>query len=32
VRDVDRIIVADDARTSEIWKRHYEKLINEEFD
>jgi hypothetical protein len=32
VRDVDGTIVADDAGTMEIWKRHCEKLTNEEFD
>jgi hypothetical protein len=26
MRDVDGTIVVDDARTMEIWKRHYEKL------
>jgi hypothetical protein len=32
VRDVDGTIVADETRTMEIWKRHYERLMNEEFD
>jgi Reverse transcriptase (RNA-dependent DNA polymerase) len=32
VRDADGTIVADDAGTMDIWRRHYEKLMNEEFD
>jgi len=32
VKDVDCSIVVDDAKTMEIWKRYYEKLLNEEFD
>jgi nucleoside-triphosphatase THEP1 len=32
VRDVDGTMVVDEVGTMEIWKRHYEKLMNEEFD
>jgi len=32
VKDVDGTIVVDDSRIMDIWKRYYEKLLNEEFD
>jgi hypothetical protein len=32
VRDADGSIVVDEEKTMEIWKRYYEKLLNEEFD
>jgi len=32
MRDVDVVVVVDGERIMEIWKRYYEKLMNEQFD
>jgi hypothetical protein len=32
VKVADGTIVVNDAKTKEIWKSYYEKLLNEEFD